>query len=150
MIHYLDENVIKFINEKTLELTNEISRHHVLHYGDLRLVIDFVMERFGDDIKQKALGYCVSLIVLHPFQDGNHRTSLESMHQFLLMNDFHFSADYKKMIALEKWRMKYEKENDLEREFFSITCIEDEEEKKNKIEQVINSEYGTTIKKMAG
>ena len=56
MIHYLDENVIKFINEKTLELTNEISRHHVLHYGDLRLVIDFVMERFGDDIKQKALG----------------------------------------------------------------------------------------------
>jgi prophage maintenance system killer protein len=147
MIHYLDENVIIFINKKSLELTDEGDRHHILHYGDLHLVVDFVMKRFDDDIKQKALAYCVSLIVLHPFQDGNHRTSVESAHQFLLMNDFQFTADYKKMIELEKWRMKYEKQHELERTFFTITCIENKAEKKNKIEQVMQSEYGITIKK---
>jgi death-on-curing family protein len=147
MIQYLDESVIIFINKKSLELTDESNRHHILHYGDLKLIVDFVMERFDEDIKQKALAYCVSLIVLHPFQDGNHRTSLESAHQFLLMNDYQFKADYNQMISLERWRMNYEEQHELERAFFTITCIENVSEKKDKIEQVMQSEYGNTIKK---
>lgn len=104
------------------------------------------MERFNNDVLQKALAYCVSIIVLHPFQNGNHRTSLECANQFLLMNDFDHKADYTKMIELEKWRMNYEEKNELERKFFSITCIEDNKKKKNEIEKVMNSEYSLTIK----
>ncbi|MEF8848168.1 MAG: type II toxin-antitoxin system death-on-curing family toxin, partial [Candidatus Thermoplasmatota archaeon] len=113
---------------------------------DLKLIIDFVIERFDNDILKKALAYSVSIIVLHPFQNGNHRTSLEAANQFLLMNDYEFKADYMQMINLEKCRMSYEKEHDLERKFFSITCIEDKKEKKDKIEQVMYSEYGQMIK----
>jgi death-on-curing family protein len=147
MIQYVDENTIIFINKKTLELTNEGEKHNLVHPWDLRLIIDFVMERFDNDILEKALAYCVAIIVLHPFQNGNHRTSLESANHFLLMNDYDSKADYLEKIELEKWRMSYEENHELEREFFSITCIENEESKKDKIEEVIKSEYGQIIRK---
>lgn len=145
MIQYVDVTTIIFINKKTLELTNESNFHHVLNYADLNLINDFVMERFNENIIKKALAYLVSIIVLHPFQNGNHRTSLETSEQFLLMNDYEFIGSYIEKINFEKWRMGYEKTNELERSFFSITCNENNDKKKDEIENVMNSEYGQTI-----
>ena len=50
-------------------------------------------------------------------------------------------------IKKEKWRINYEKKHDLEREFFRIINIEDDEKRKDEIEKIMNSEYRRAIEK---
>jgi len=110
--------------------------------GDVRFLINFVKKNFGDDFLQKALGYCISIIVLHPFKNGNHRTSLLSAERFLLKNNYNLLSSNKEKIEFEEWRLKYEEENDLEREFFRITNIENTKKKTDEIMKMMNSRYG--------
>ncbi len=91
---------------------------------------------------KKALGYCISIIVLHPFKNGNHRTSLLSAERFLLKNNYCLLSSNKEKIEFEEWRLKYEEENDLEREFFQITNIENIKKKTDEIMKMMNSSYG--------
>ena len=93
------------------------------------------------------MAYCISLIVLHPFKNGNHRTSLVVAEHFLLKNNFCSIDTDEKDLKMQKWRIGFEKKHNLEKEFFRIACIEDEEKKSEEIKRIMKSEYGITIEK---
>ena len=69
---------------------------------DIRFLINLVKKEFRDDYLQKALGYCISIIVLHPFKNGNHRTSLLSAERFLLKNNYNLLSSNKEKIEFEE------------------------------------------------
>jgi len=142
MINYLSEEEIIELNKYSLYATGEDNEFHVMQPDDIRFLINLVKKNFGDDFLQKALGYCISIIVLHPFKNGNHRTSLLSAERFLLKNNYNLLSSNKEKIEFEEWRIKYEEENDLEREFFRITNIENAEERTDEIMEMMNSRYG--------
>jgi prophage maintenance system killer protein len=145
MIVNLLEEEIREINRFSLELTGEGDNFQVVQPDDVRFVIRFVSEQFGKNLYRKALGYCVSLIVLHPFKNGNHRTSLLSAELFLQKNNHQSKATDVDRIHLEKWRLQYEENHELHRTFFSITNIENALERENEIEKLMKSTYGRTI-----
>jgi len=147
MINYLSEEEIVEINKISLELTQEHEEFHVMQSDDIRFIVNFVKEELKDDIIRKSLAYCVSIIVLHPFKNGNHRTSLMCAERLLLKNNFRLLTSNKEKIEIEKWRMKYEEKHDLQREFFRITNIENEKKRKEEINNIMNSSYGKTIEK---
>ncbi|MFH1100639.1 MAG: Fic family protein [Methanobacteriota archaeon] len=147
MIVYLSEEEIREINQFSLELTGEGEKFQVIQPDDIRFIIRFVSKNLEGDIYRKALGFCICLIVLHPFRNGNHRTSLLSAERFLQKNHCHSQAIDDDRIQLEKWRLQYENDHELHREFFRITNIEDETDKRNEIEKIMKSVYGTKIEK---
>jgi len=143
MIKHLIEEEIVLINEIAVKITNET--HEIRQIGDIRFIANFVKNSFNKDYYKKALAYCVSIIVFHPFGNGNHRTSILSAENFLLKNGFKSFTNDKKDKELERFRLEYEEKHDLEREFFRITIIEDNEQRKSEINNVMNSEYGINI-----
>ena len=145
MIFYLLEEEIRGINRFSLELTEEGEKFQVVQPYDVRFSLRFVSSRFGKDLYRKALGYCVSLIVLHPFRNGNHRTSLLCAERFLQKNLYRSLATDRERIQLEKWRLHYEEKYELHREFFRITNIENDKERENEIEKLMSSPYGVKI-----
>lgn len=145
MIVYLSEDEIQEINRYSLQLTGEEEKFQVVQPDDIRFTIRLISEQFGKDIYRKALGYCVSLIVLHPFRNGNHRTSLLSAERFLQKNHCRPLATNTERIQLEKWRLPYEEKHELHREFFRITNIEDEKARRNEIKKLMTSSYGIKI-----
>lgn len=106
----------------------------------------FTSENF-DDIYKTSLAYCISLIVLHPFKNGNHRTSLLSAERFLLKNNYRFVGTQESDLRLQKWRIDIEEKNELEREFFRIACIENQKKRTEEIKNIMKSEYGKNIEK---
>lgn len=142
MINYLSEDEIIELNKYSLYVTGEDDEFYVMQPDDIRFIINLVKKNFGIDLLKKALGYCISIIVLHPFKNGNHRTSLLSAERFLLKNNYCLLSSNKEKIAFEKWRLKYEEENDLERDFFRITNIENPEKKTDEIKKMMNTRYG--------
>ena len=147
MVEYLIEEELELMNELALKITGEEDEFEVRQPEDIRFMIDFIAKKFGNDFNRKALAYCISIIVLHPFKNGNHRTSIMLAEHFLLKNNFKSYTNDKKDTDLEKWRINYEKKHDLEREFFRIINIEDDEKRKDEIEKIMNSEYGKAIEK---
>lgn len=146
MIIFLTEEEINFINKYSLKITNEEKNHNLDNANDLKFLMKFVEEEFEDPYKI-SLAYCVSIIVLHPFRNGNHRTSILSAEYFLLKNNRESFANDKKDKELEKWRIDYENKYELERKFFRITCIEDNEKRKEEIGKIIDLKYGRYIEK---
>jgi death-on-curing family protein len=108
--------------------------------------LNFSSKNFND-IYEISLAYCISLIVLHPFKNGNHRTSLLATEHFLLKNNYKFIGNEYTDLKIQKWRIEFEKENDLEREFFRIACIEDSKMKSEEIKNIMKTEYGKNIEK---
>lgn len=147
MINYLSKEEIIEINKYSLELTGEENEFYVIQPDDLTFIIDFVKEEYSKDLLKKAVFYCVSIIVMHPFKNGNHRTSLLSAERFLLKNKYILLTSNKEKIEIEKWRIKYEEQNDLERKFFQIACIENNKQRKDMIKNIIKSDYGIKIEK---
>ena len=147
MLAYLIEEEIIEINRLCLEISNESDELVVIQPEDIRFILKFASENFVDNIYKKSLAYCISLIVLHPFKNGNHRTSLIVAEHFLLKNNFRSMSTDEKDLKMQKWRIEFEEKHDLEKEFFRITCIEDEEKKSEEIKRIMESEYETTIKK---
>jgi prophage maintenance system killer protein len=145
MIFYLLEEEIREINRFSLELTGEGEKFQVVQPDDVRFSLHFVSSRFGKDLYRKALGYCVSLIVLHPFRNGNHRTSLLCAERFLQKNLYRGLATDRERIQLEKWRLHYEEKHTLHREFFRITNIENDKQRETEIEKLMSSPYGVKI-----
>jgi death-on-curing family protein len=147
MTNYLSKEEIIEINKYSLEITGEENEFYVIQPDDLTFIIDFVKEEYNKDLLKKAVVYCVSLIVMHPFKNGNHRTSLLSAERFLLKNKYILLTSNKEKIEIEKWRIKYEEEKDLERSFFQIACIENNKQRKDMIKNIIKSDYGIKIEK---
>jgi prophage maintenance system killer protein len=147
MIVYLSEDEIREINKVSLELTDEGEKYQVIQPDDIRFTIRFVSKNLERNIYRKALGFCICLIVLHPFKNGNHRTSLLSAERFLQKNQCQSQATDNDRIKLEKWRLQYEEDHELHREFFRITNVENETEKRTEIKKIMKSIYGTTIEK---
>lgn len=147
MVEYLNEEEIIEINRLCLEISDEFEEFVVIQLDDIRFILKFVSEKFDNDLYKKSSAYCISLIVLHPFKNGNHRTSLITAEHFLLKNNLHSIGTDEKDLKMQKWRIEYEEENDLEKEFFQIACIEDEEKKSEEIKKIMGSEYGITIEK---
>ena len=136
MISYLSLEEIIEINKLVLEETNELDKFLLERPDDLQFVLQFTENNFDEDLYKKSLAYCISLIVLHPFKNGNHRTSLIAAERFLLKNNFQNLSSDEKDLKLQKWRIYYEQKYDLEREFFRITCIEN---KKDRTEEIIKN-----------
>lgn len=147
MFEFVSRDEIILINEISLKLTNESETIGFENPQDLDFLIEFVEKKFGNDEFITALSYCISIIVLHPFKNGNHRTSILTAEHFLLKNGFDSFTNDKEDTKLEKWRIKYEKDHDLERDFFRITCLENKKQKEDEIIKMMNSEYGKTIEK---
>lgn len=148
MVLYLSEEEIVKINE--LSLGEEEKDKFCYQRPDyVKFTLKFVRERFGNNYYKKALSYCISLVVLHPFQEGNHRTSLYCAQIFLKKNNFKQLATPESVKQIQKWRIDRLIENDrtLMREFFRIAGIEDENERRIEIENVMNYEYGLEIEK---
>jgi len=147
MIEYLSEEEIIEINRLCLDISEEFEEFVVIQIDDIRFILKFVSENFDNDVYKKALAYCISLIVLHPFKNGNHRTSLIAAEHFLLKNNYLSKDTDEKDLKMQKWRIEYETKYNLEKEFFQITCIEDQKNKSEGIKKIMNSEYGITIEK---
>jgi len=147
MIQYLSEEKIIEINRLSLGITGESNKFHVIQSDDLRFAMLFIKKNFGTNLIRKALAYCITIITFHPFKNGNHRTSLLSAEEFLLKNQYHSLTTDQKDLELQKWRIIYEQENDLEREFFRVTNIENEIERTRELKIIMRSEYGQTIEK---
>ena len=146
MIIYLTKEEIIEINRLTLESQGELEDFYLRSHDDLLFAINYVEKQKTDNYNTLALCYCLSLIVLHPFQNGNHRTSLYCAERFLIKNGFSFKGTPEIHLTLQKWRIEYEEQNDLEREFFRITSIENDIKRKSEINNLLDSIYGKTIK----
>lgn len=147
MVEHLNEEEIIEINRLCLEISGEFEEFVVIQLDDIRFILKFVSENFSNNLYKKSSAYCISLIVLHPFKNGNHRTSLIAAEHFLLKNNFCSIDTDEKDLKMQKWRIEFEEKHDLEKEFFQIACIEDEEKKSEEIKKIMDSEYGKTIEK---
>ena len=147
MIRYLSDKQIMELNRVSLGITGEKNKFYLIQPDDLRFIMRFTEKNFGTNIIRKALAFCVAIITLHPFKNGNHRTSLLAAEEFLRQNNFQSLTNDQKDLELQKWRIIYEQDHDLEREFFRITNIEDEKERTKALKIVMQSEYGKTIEK---
>ncbi|MCX6666230.1 MAG: Fic family protein [Euryarchaeota archaeon] len=147
MITYISEAEIIEINRLSLEATKEQDKFLLIQPDDLRFIQWFIKTNFKKNTPRKALAYCISIIILHPFRNGNHRTSLLTAEEFLIKNKYKSLTTDKKDLELQKWRIIYEQDHDLEREFFYITNIEEKTRKSNEIKKIMDSEYGQTIEK---
>jgi prophage maintenance system killer protein len=145
MIKYLDKMDLVEINRKTLEIHNEINEFHLMMPEDLSFCINFVKNHIDDDIYNKALAYCVSIIVIHPFKNGNHRTSLYSAERFLILNGYKFIGNVESHKELQKWRIQYEQKHELEKRFAQITFDENAQHRISEITQIMTEKYGVNI-----
>ena len=84
MILYLTEEEIIEINRLALESQGEIEEFSLQNRDDLQFAMKYIENLDINDFYTLALGYCISIIVLHPFKNGNHRTSLYSAERFLI------------------------------------------------------------------
>ena len=139
MVEYLNEEEIIEINKLCLEMSNEKEEFVLLQPNDISFILNFSSENFKN-LFDIALAYCISLIVLHPFKNGNHRTSLIAAEHFLLKNNYQFIGTEESDFKIQKWRIHSENENDLEREFFRIACIEDQKKKSEEIKIILVQE----------
>lgn len=147
MVNFLVEEEITEINRISLVQGNEEREYEYRRPDYVQFTMNFAENKFLDDLYKKALAYCTSLIIMHAFKNGNHRTSLYCAEHFLIKNNFVSLTNQEKIDKIQDWRTKHEKEHDLERVFFQIAGIEDIEERIEKIEDVMNSEYGITIER---
>jgi prophage maintenance system killer protein len=145
MIIYLTKEEIIEINRLALESQGELEDFYLRSNEDLLFAIQYIKNQKTDDYYTVALYYCLSLIVLHPFQNGNHRTSLYCAERFLIKNGYSYKGDPKIHLNLQKWRIEYEEENDMEREFFRITSFDNDNKRISEINNLIDSLYGKTI-----
>jgi nitroreductase len=76
----------------------------------------FSEKNFGKNVVRKALSYCIAIITLHPFKNGNHRTSLLEAEEFLRQNTYQSHTSDQKNLELQKWWIVYEQDHDFERE----------------------------------
>lgn len=146
MIDYLYEEEIIEINRLCLDVSNETEEFIIIQPEDIRFILNFASENF-DGIYKISLAYCISLIVLHPFKNGNHRTSLIAAEHFLLKNNCKFVGNEKSDLKIQKWRIAFEEKNNLEREFFRVACVEDYKKRSEEIKNIMNTEYGKNIEK---
>jgi len=118
MVEYLNEEEIIETNRLCLEISDEFEEFVIIQPDDIRFILKFVSKNFGNDLHKKSLAYCISLIVLHPFKNGNHRISLVVAEHFLLENNFRSVDTDEKDLKMQKWRIEFEEKHGLEKEFF--------------------------------
>ena len=141
MVHYLTEEEIVEIAYMVLKISDELDQFEYRRPDYIKFTLDFAENFPPDKLYEIALAYCISIIVHHPFRNGNHRTSMISAEHFLLKNGFESSTTDEKDIELYKKRIELEKKNDytLIRMFFN--SVKDTME----ISNLMHSEYGLLI-----
>ena len=113
--------------------------------SDLEFIVDFVKNIIDGDLYNKALAYCISLIVLHPFKNGNHRTSIYAAEMFLIENGYDFLGNVESHRELQKWRFGYEEAHDMEARFARIMAHDNHRVFIKEIKTVMDEEYGKEI-----
>jgi len=113
MTQYLDVNDLISINKSALEGTEESVG--INNINDLYFIKRLVVNNFVDNIFKQATLLCCSIIALHPFKEGNHRTSLSSAIIFLMINGYKYNGTKEEELELYEWRYQYEEKHDLER-----------------------------------
>ena len=146
MIKYLKSQEIAEVNFHALASESEEKQHVIHDLSQLMFVEKYVKKFKIYDLYEISLAYCISLILTHPFQNGNHRTSLLCAELFLRKNGLKSNATDEKRLALSKWRIEYEAEHDLEREFWHVAITEKDAERWKGINGIMKSEYGNEIK----
>lgn len=100
-IIYLSYNQILEIHEKLIELfggSNGVRDEHLVNSALERPKVSYMGEDLYPNIffKASALGH--SIILNHPFLDGNKRTGMVSMMVFLELNGFSLEVDQKDLV----------------------------------------------------
>lgn len=119
--------------------------HGVQNMPGLKRALSVAPRHFPSDAHKRATLLCCAIIANHPFNDGNHRTSLEAA-LFLLLTDgwfYHGNEDDEKIIY--NWRFDYEEAHDLEREWSLHFGGFDSPPNDEYLLGLVNSEYGRTI-----
>ena len=142
---YLEKMDIVEINRKTLELHKEIEDFHLMMPADLEFCVAFAKNTPGEDLYRISLAYCVSLIVLHPFKNGNHRTSLYAAELFLIRNGCEFRGDMDSHKGIQKWRIEHEERLGLEKRFAQVTATDSPKAFAAEINRIMGEEYGLRI-----
>ncbi len=109
--------------------------------------VSFAKNASGEDLYRISLAYCVSLIVLHPFKNGNHRTSLYAAELFLIRNDCEFRGDMDSHKGIQKWRFEHEERLGLEKRFAQVAATDSPKAFAAEINRIMGEEYGLKILK---
>lgn len=141
MVHFLTEEEIIEIAYMVLKISNELDQFEYRRPDYIKFTLIFAENFIPDKLYEMALAYCISIIVHHPFRNGNHRISMISAEHFLLKNGFEPFTTDEKDIELYRKRIELEKKDDftLTRMFFN--SVKDP----IKISNLMHSEYGLLI-----
>ena len=95
---------MKFNSERVIDIHEELLKHHKIEPGFKdKNIIDSIVYKMNaqinkqelySDTYKKAASLFEGLIRFHPFIDGNKRTALASLQEFLLENDILFMIPY--------------------------------------------------------
>ncbi len=103
MTKYLSLEEVLYLHQEIVEKTG--GKEGILDFGSLHASIERPKASFGGkdlyfDIFAKAAALIHSLILNHPFADGNKRTGLVAMIRFLEMNNISFQAVSDELLEL--------------------------------------------------
>ena len=88
--------------------------HGVQNAAGLLRATAIANQLFLSDPHRRATLLCCALIANHPFNDGNHRTSLHAATLLLLMDGWFYNASVEEEKEIYNWRFDHEEAHDLE------------------------------------
>lgn len=143
----LDPEDLVDLNRRVLEETAfEGDRPHgVQNAAGLRRTTQIVQRYFLDDPIKRATLLCCALVANHPFNDGNHRTSLEAATLQLLMDGWLYSGTEADEKDIYNWRFDYEEEHGLESEWAAILGGWDTSSADRYLLELVDAPYGKHI-----
>lgn len=100
-IKYLEIDEVMVIHEEMIEKFGgrwEVHDFTLLHSATLRPQATFGGEDLYKTIFEKAAALIHSLILNHPFDDGNKRTAITSCARFLYINGWHLETPMKESV----------------------------------------------------
>ena len=101
MTKYLEIEEVLIIHEETIKLfggTEGILNFNSLHAAVERSKATFGKEDLYPTVFEKAAALLQSLIMNHPFNDGNKRTAITCVARFLLINNWDLNLPIEKSI----------------------------------------------------
>lgn len=119
--------------------------HGVQNPAGLRRAAAVAQRLFLDDPHKRATLLCCAIIANHPFNDGNHRTSLEAATLQLLLDGWFYEATEDEEKRIYNWRFDYEEEHGLEALWMSTFGGWDTRGEEQHLIQLLESEYGRKI-----
>lgn len=137
------------LNRRVLEFTAfEGDRPHgVQNPAGLRRALGALQRLPQRDPYRRAALLCCAIIANHPFNDGNHRTSMEAATLQLLLEGWIFTGSVEDERRIYNWRFDYEEAHDLEAEWARIFGGWDSHAEDGHLTKLLNGEYGREIER---